>query len=104
MNHVNLNGTYDLSTDKLKNPNFRKPHKVFYFLNKCLVFQVGMVNIALWKVVPRDAVVMDNAKPIMLWNGNVGVSLDGLVKAVTYHWNKIALIDVTMIKVGPKKK
>ena len=47
--------------------------------------------------------VMDNAKPIMLWNGNVGVSLDGLVKAVTYHWNKIALIDVTMIKVGPKK-
>ena len=70
-------------------------------MNFC-AFQAGTENIAPWKDVLKLATVTDNAKPIMHWNGNVGVSLDGLVKVVKYQWNKIALIDVTMIKVGPK--
>ena len=58
-----------------------------------------MVNIALWKAVPRDAVVMDNAKPIMPSSGNVGAIQDGLELVVTSLLNATVRIVETMTKV-----
>jgi len=48
------------------------------------VLMVGMANIALWKVVPKAAMVMASAKPITHWNGNTGATLAGLGQDVTF--------------------
>ena len=58
-----------------------------------------MANTVPWKDVQKHVTVMDNAKPTIIWNGNAGVSQDGLERAVTCHLNKIVLIAETMIKV-----
>ena len=58
-----------------------------------------MASIAHWKDVRKVAMVTVSAKPIMLWNGNAGASLDGSGLDVTFQWSKTALIAGTMIKV-----
>ena len=58
-----------------------------------------MANTVLWKDVQNHVTVTDNAKPTIIWNGNAGVSQDGLEQAVTCHLNRIVLIAETMIKV-----
>ena len=44
-----------------------------------------MVSIAHWKDVLKLAMVTDNAKPIMLSNGNVGANPDGSERAATFR-------------------
>ena len=68
-------------------------------VNFC-AFQAGTENIAPQKDVLKLATVTDNAKPIMLWNGNVGVSPDGLDWVATCRWNKIVRIARTMTEVS----
>ena len=68
-------------------------------MNFC-AFQAGTENIAPWKDVLKLATVTDNAKPIMLWNGNVGVNLDGSDWDAICRWNKIVQIARTMMEVS----
>lgn len=59
-----------------------------------------MASIALWRGVQKVAMVMDSAKPIMHWNGNVGANLDGLGQDVICLLKLIVLTAETMTKVG----
>ena len=68
-------------------------------VNFC-AFQAGTENIAPQKDVLKLATVTDNAKPIMLWNGNVGVSPDGLDWVAICRWNRIVRIARTMTEVS----
>ena len=75
--------------------------EAFFPIRLTLFFlpQDGMANTVPWKDVQKHVTVMDNAKPTITWNGNAGVSQDGLERVVTCHQNKIVLIAETMIKV-----
>ena len=53
--------------------------------NSALFFQAGTESIAPWKDVLKLAMVTDNAKPIMLSNGNVGANPDGSERAATFR-------------------
>ena len=68
-------------------------------MNFC-AFQAGTENIAPWKDVLKLATVTDNVKPIMLWNGNVGVSPDGSDWDATCLWNRTVRIARTMTEVS----
>lgn len=67
----------------------------------CIYFssKVGTESIALWKDVPRVAMVMASAKPIMLWSGNVGAIQAGLGPDVTWRLSRTVPIGRTTTKV-----
>ena len=64
------------------------------------IFQAGTESIALWKDVPKLATVTDNAKPIMLSNGNVGANPDGSERDAIFRWNRIVPTARTMTEVS----
>ena len=59
-----------------------------------------MESTAHWKVVLATAMLMANARPITIWSGSAGASLDGLALDVTSILNKTAQIVKTMMKVS----
>lgn len=64
------------------------------------VSQAGMEDTVQWKVAPTAAHLMVSADSTLTQCGSAGVKVAGLVKTAAYCWNRIAMMDETMIKVG----
>lgn len=62
-----------------------------------------MGNIVQWRVAHRVVRIMDNVELAVKDHGNVDVTRVGMEWTVLLHWNKIAAIIKTMIKVYLEK-